>query len=238
MLPFYPNEFDASTKGWPAATRGIYLLMLAAQWQQIVLPLDSKGICRVLGCSAKEFRPHADKLLSKFPQVPGGRQNYRLEQHRLASLAHKEKRSKAGAAGAAGRWQPDSDRISGRNGNRTADAMASDSRIHRSTSDKTPLPPATGGGPAVNGTGKRPRADRDQSLAAWRAICGLIDHVNDSALQATPLTWQHVIDHAGDRYASEAAEAVGFRAIADRDRFTTASIEQRFRLHYEREAKA
>lgn len=232
MMPFYPNEFDASTKGWTWEERGVYHLLLAAQWQIAVLPTSPKALAKVVGCTAKKFTTLWRRLEPKFPEIPTGRQNFRLEQHRLASLAHKESRRKGAEKTNAQRYGQRS--LSDRSASRSA--LASDSRIHGSTDSQTEHPqPPQGGGGISNGSGRRPRAERDASKKAWSDLLPLIDTVRDST--APRLTWQHVIENGQDRVAVRAAEAVGFRAIADRDRFTTTDLEGRFRDAYER-AKA
>jgi hypothetical protein len=60
-----------------------------------------------------------------------------------------------------------------------------------------------------------------------------VDTVRDSN---PPLSWGWISEHITDRIAYQAAEKVGFRLIADRDRYTSADLEARFREAYERAA--
>jgi hypothetical protein len=100
---------------------------------------------------------------------------------------------------------------------------------------RNPPTPLTGGqaGLPANG-GRKPRQERDKSLGAWRSVTALIDEV--AARTDGSLTWRYVMETCSDSAAVQAAESVGFRLIADRDRFTTTDLQGRFREAYERTA--
>lgn len=107
--------------------------------------------------------------------------------------------------------------------------------------------PDGGGTPRENGTnpralgtnpraqGANPRAVRNRSLEAWRETAAGIDQVaaTGSLPAAQRLTWADLETWVQDRAAIRAAEIVGFRLIADRDKFTTADLQARFREAYE-----
>ena len=54
---------------------------------------------------------------------------------------------------------------------------------------------------------------------------------------AQRLTWAYVGEHCTDRLAVRAAESVGFRLIADRDKYTTTELQARFREAYEQQMR-
>lgn len=174
MMPFYPNEFDASTKGWTWEERGVYHLLLAAQWQISVLPTSPEALAKVVGCRLKKFTALWRRLEPKFPEIPTGRQNFRLEQHRLASLAHKESRRKGAEKTNAQRYGQRSlsdsltDPLSARSATRSA--LASDSRIHRSTdSGDTSVVPESPLPGKLNGSAADPRSDLQTAELAEKA---------------------------------------------------------------------
>lgn len=93
-----------------------------------------------------------------------------------------------------------------------------------------PPTPLRGGLPGANAPpGRKPRAVRDRSLAAWNATLVAIDHV-----RGTDLTWQYVTQQLNDPAAEAAIERVGgHKSLADRTKFTTGDLERRFRDAYE-----
>ena len=112
--------------------------------------------------------------------------------------------------------------------------------------------PSGGGTPRENGTnprtlgtnpraqGTNPRAVRNRSLELWREATAAIDQVASTAAlpQGQRLTWAYVAEHIHDQAALKAIErAGGFRAIADRDRFTQGDYEARFREAYEQQLR-
>lgn len=95
--------------------------------------------------------------------------------------------------------------------------------------DKNPQPPSRGLPGASAPPGRKPRAVRDRSLAAWNATLIAIDHV-----KGTDLTWQYVTQQLNDPAAEAAIERVGgHKSLADRTKFTTGDLERRFREAYE-----
>lgn len=101
--------------------------------------------------------------------------------------------------------------------------------------EEHPQPPQGGrAGLTANG-GRKPREERDASLGAWRAMTAEIDRIASTAFfpAAQRLSWADI--DAQDSAALRAAEIVGFRAIADRDKFTTSELGSRFREAYEQQ---
>jgi hypothetical protein len=80
------------------------------------------------------------------------------------------------------------------------------------------------------GLRKSSRPERLASMEAWRRITVLIDHV----AQTSTLTWAYVQEYCTDQDAFAAANSVGFRQIADRDRYTETQLRDKFRDEYER----
>jgi uncharacterized protein YdaU (DUF1376 family) len=93
-------------------------------------------------------------------------------------------------------------------------------------------PRATGENPRAQHA--NPRARQNQSRRAWRTITGEIDRIaaTGSLPTAERLTWADI--KSDDPIALRAADSVGFRTIADRDKFTTSDLQDRFRDAYER----
>jgi hypothetical protein len=125
----------------------------------------------------------------------------------------------------------------------TADAVeGADAPLPRGRKANGTNPRATGTNPRALGT--NPRAQRNQSLEAWRSVTAPIEYVAATGTLPAPqrLTWLHVREQLQeDQMALAAIEALGdgdfghgCRLIADRDRFTQADLEARFRAAYER----
>lgn len=89
-MPWYPDQFAASTRHWTWEERALYRDMLDLQWQLGVLPDDEKRLSSAIRLHLRRFRRLWKRVGEKFDPVEGGLQNYRLEQHRLAGLSYKE----------------------------------------------------------------------------------------------------------------------------------------------------
>jgi len=87
-MPWYPRDFASSTRGWPLVARGVYRELLDSQWDLGglnhggILPEDQEALRVLAGASAPEWLIAWPFVEPKFPLVPGGRQNARLEAHR------------------------------------------------------------------------------------------------------------------------------------------------------------
>jgi uncharacterized protein YdaU (DUF1376 family) len=76
---FYPKDFLVGVMGMPDEQVGIYIRMLAVQWERGGLPSDPKAIKNLVGSR----KPPSQELLEKFPVNENGlRQNPRMEKER------------------------------------------------------------------------------------------------------------------------------------------------------------
>jgi uncharacterized protein YdaU (DUF1376 family) len=110
MMPWFPRDFLASTRGWSVTATGVYRALLDAQWDLGLLPNDPQTLKELIGASTREWNAGWKKCEAKFPVVEGGRRNERLELHRAKSLRLSEKRrvigQKGGQASAQSRAEP------------------------------------------------------------------------------------------------------------------------------------
>jgi uncharacterized protein YdaU (DUF1376 family) len=108
-MPFYPRDFRSSTLGWPLVARGIYLELLFAQWDNGgtnvgTLPEDEEALRMIAGATPTEWKAAWRFAEPKFPKVPGGRRNARLEAHRKSAVEEFTKRRKGAMKTNAKRW--------------------------------------------------------------------------------------------------------------------------------------
>lgn len=108
-MPWYPRDFKSSTLAWPLAARAIYRELLDAQWDvggagAGVLPDDEAVLRRMVDATPTEWRAAWPLVAPKFPRVPGGRQNPRLEEHRAAAVREFEGRQRGAASTNRKRW--------------------------------------------------------------------------------------------------------------------------------------
>lgn len=96
MMPWFPDQFAASTAGWTFIERAIYRALLDLQWQQGTIFRDVQRLSRALDVDVGTLKNHWSVVGPKFAAVEGGLQNYRLEQHRLAALELHMKRVAGG----------------------------------------------------------------------------------------------------------------------------------------------
>lgn len=110
MMPWFPRDFLAATRGWSVTATGVYRALLDAQWDLGVLPESPKILRNLIGATAKEWSAGWTKCESKFPLIDGVRKNDRLEAHRAKALRLSEKRreigQKGGQASAQSRVEP------------------------------------------------------------------------------------------------------------------------------------
>jgi uncharacterized protein YdaU (DUF1376 family) len=100
MLPLFPRDFIAATLGWTLDQRGLYMMLLCAQWELGSLPPDPETLANIAGVSLLDFARAWTKVGTKFPSWPDGfLRNERLEQHRSKSLKLNASRSSSGKAG-------------------------------------------------------------------------------------------------------------------------------------------
>lgn len=92
MMPWYPDQFAASTSTWSYAERSAYRGLLDVQWALGVLPNEPWRLAQALGMPLEDFEAAWPTVSQKFQSVAGGLRNARLEEHRLQALElHKKK---------------------------------------------------------------------------------------------------------------------------------------------------
>jgi uncharacterized protein YdaU (DUF1376 family) len=257
MMPWFPKEFRAATSTWTFAERNAYRELLDIQWEEGAIPDEPERLARAIGMSLSDFRKIWPKIRRKFEKVDGELKNGRLEEHRVTA-ARKADGFRKGAeiANAKRAAKHDATPHARRNARRVATPHASVTHPSPSPSEtrEEPSPPSTPGpvegaglpdgrprnGSRANGTnpralgtnprarGTNPRVHRNRSLEAWRQIAAECDRISATRT----LTW---LDLKVDDTARRAGEIVGFRLIADRDKFNTSELQSRFREAYERE---
>lgn len=99
MMPWYPDQFAASTTTWSYAERCAYRALLDIQWALAVLPNEPWRLAHAIGASLEEFEAVWPVVSQKFESVEGGLRNARLEAHRLAALKFHKKKAAAGRLG-------------------------------------------------------------------------------------------------------------------------------------------
>jgi uncharacterized protein YdaU (DUF1376 family) len=241
MMPWFPKEFAAATSTWSFAERSAYRALLDVEWEEGALPDEPERLARAIGMELAEFKKVWPKVRRKFVKADGELFNERLEEHRLTSKRKKQGHAKGAEITNAKRAaQRGGKRIAKRIAQRDAKRVASASPPSPSPSpseeSEHPLPPQGGGnGLKANGGRARSRDERDRSLAAWREIAAEADRI--AATGSLPsdqrLTWIDI--QTTDELARKAGEIVGFRKIADRDKFNASELQSRFREAYERE---
>lgn len=100
MMPWYPDQFAASTRSFSLLERAIYRELLDAQWQASLLPSNEKLLARIVGLDVRTFRKYWPAVRAKFVTLPDGSiQNVRLEKHRLAASERRNKLVESGRLG-------------------------------------------------------------------------------------------------------------------------------------------
>lgn len=144
-MPFYVADYLKDTGHLGHAEHGCYLLLLAQSWTMGPLPSDEVSLSRLARCPIREWRKIAPVVLAFFETQDGKLISPRLERERARATSLTQGRSKAGAIGAAKRWQ--------RDGKRMAEPLANASQIdgpspspsqkeeERKNSEATPPPP-------------------------------------------------------------------------------------------------
>jgi len=93
-MPWYPRDFASATRGWPLVARGVYRELLDGQWDLDGLLPDNEEVLRAMaGATPAEWKIAWPYVGPKFPIVPGGRRNARLEEHRELLLRNYRSRA-------------------------------------------------------------------------------------------------------------------------------------------------
>lgn len=99
MMPWFPESFIASTRGWTLVERAVYRELLDAQWIQGVLPSDESELIRLCGASRTEWKKAWPVVKKKFTETADGLKNDRLESHRAKAISISTKRKIIGSIG-------------------------------------------------------------------------------------------------------------------------------------------
>lgn len=99
MMPWFPRDFLASTRGWSLIQKACYRELLDAQWDLGVLPDDPDELQALCGATPKQWFEAWEKVCTKFVAVQGGLKNERLELHRQKYVDIRQARAAAGRKG-------------------------------------------------------------------------------------------------------------------------------------------
>jgi uncharacterized protein YdaU (DUF1376 family) len=100
MMPWFPRDFMAATRGWPLISRAIYRELLDCQWEQGGLPDDAEALRALVGATPTEWRAGWRLVKPKFQRGQDGLlRNPRLEQHRQKAIRIAVTRSQVGRRG-------------------------------------------------------------------------------------------------------------------------------------------
>jgi len=99
MMPWWPRDFIAATRGWTIVERSLYRELLDSQWVNGSLPNDEIELARIAGATTAEFDLAWPRVRPKFPCNNGRLLNRKLEEHRELALDYRDRRSQAGRAG-------------------------------------------------------------------------------------------------------------------------------------------
>lgn len=105
MLPWWPRDYLAATRGMTLAERGAYTDLLWFAWDMGSLPNDPQRLARMLGVSSEEFGAVWPGIKLKFVlSESGGIVNERLERERTKAAGNRAKASEKAAKAAEARW--------------------------------------------------------------------------------------------------------------------------------------
>jgi uncharacterized protein YdaU (DUF1376 family) len=107
MLPWFPRDYLAATRGMTLAERGAYTDLLFFQWDTGPLPNDPGRLARMLGVPVAEFEAIWPALQGKFKIGERELWNERLERERTKSAELRRKASNKATQAAIARWRPD-----------------------------------------------------------------------------------------------------------------------------------
>ena len=100
MMPWFPRDFMASTRGWPILSRAIYRELLDCQWEQGGLSTDTAELRKLIDVTAVEWRAGWPRVAPKFVKGADGLlRNPRLEEHRQKAIDIARKRAHVGRQG-------------------------------------------------------------------------------------------------------------------------------------------
>jgi uncharacterized protein YdaU (DUF1376 family) len=129
-MPLYIADYLGDTLHLTTEQHGAYLLLLMAAWKRGgSLPDDQAQLAQIARMPADRWQTHAAAIVLPFFTHDGGMLLHgRVQAELQAARANVDRKSRAGKAGAAAKWQKD--------GNRIADAMPA----HRHDDAPSPSP--------------------------------------------------------------------------------------------------
>ncbi len=104
-MPLWIGDYLKDTSRLTLSQHGTYLRLLMDQWVNGPTPDDDTSICRILGCTAAEWRKNRPEI-SRFFEVSGGRWTHgRLEHERAEAQRRSDKAQAKARQGAEARWR-------------------------------------------------------------------------------------------------------------------------------------
>ena len=103
-VPWFHGDFLRSTAGWTLTERGVYFMLLCAQWEQGPLPEDPARLAAIAGIDASAMTSIWQVVGRKFRKTRSGLVNRRMGEHKKAVLDYRAHLSAAGKKGMASRW--------------------------------------------------------------------------------------------------------------------------------------
>lgn len=170
-MPLYIGDYLADTMHLTRDQHGGYLLLIIAYWRRgAPLPDDDMQLASITRATLAEWKKFLRPVLAAFFQIADGLWRHkRVDAELDRALNNSQNRSKAGARGAAKRWQTDSSAIAEPVANASQNDAPSPSPSPDSSLRSESIPP--NGGVAAASLG-----DCETALGAYNAVakrCGL-----------------------------------------------------------------
>lgn len=126
-MPWYVGDYLVDTTNLNTEQHGAYCLMLMAAWKRGgSLPKDDSQLASICKLQPARWRAYKGILLEFFDDTGDAYAHGRVTKERLKAQTISDKKSANGKAGAAAKWQTESQTIPDGAANDMANAMASD----------------------------------------------------------------------------------------------------------------